>query len=187
MMAAGLLLLSCFPAEAQIPPKEIVLAQISPIRTIIRFRAPQVRFSPTVLLIPPSRMPTPRSTFILAPAYKSERSLENRLQIEKVRTPFVTDTSYPIAHWWPGLQLDAFESTRHSQSPQLGSPASGTSFLDPRPLNNHQAELANSVRSDGIRLSYSFGRDAEARKSVQIWRCVLWVIGNPHGCPLHGR
>jgi hypothetical protein len=184
VLVAGLVLSSCLPMEAQTPATQIVLAQTSSSLTMILFRASRVRLSLIVLPIQLPGKPLPHPAFLWAEAYKPESSLESRLPIEEFRTPLLTESSFLVAHLWRGLQLYIFESTLHSQSLQLGSPTSGIGFEDLRPSSNDQAGIASSVGLDGISLRYSFGRDAETRKPVQIWRCVSWVIGNGRGCPL---
>ena len=180
---AGLLLSSCFPMGAQTPAARIFLAQSSPVlpapvAPMILFRASLIR-SPTEL---PDR-PVPHSTFLLGAAYKPEPSLESRLLIDEFRTPLLTESSLPVAHLWRGLKLDVFQSTFHSHSWQRGSPASGVGFQDLRPRGNDQATIGSSVGRNGLSLRYSFGRDA-TKKPTQILRCLSWLIGNGHGCPL---
>jgi hypothetical protein len=186
VLVAGLILGNYLPMEAQTPATQIVLAQTSPSPnlTMILFRAPRVRLSLVVLPIQLPRNPLPHPAFLLAAAYKPEPSLESRLPIEEVRTSLLTESSFLVAHLWRGLQLDIVDSTLHSQSLQLGSPRSGSGFQDFHPSSHDQAGIASSVGLDGISLRYSFGRDAETKKPVQMLRCVSWVIGNGRGCPL---
>jgi hypothetical protein len=182
VLLAGLLLSSCLPTGAQTSAARIILGQTSPVLpapvTAMVFRASVIR-SLTKL---PER-PLPHSTFLMGAAYKPSTSLESRLRIDEFRTPLLTESRLPVAHLWRGLKLDVFESTFHSHSWQRGSPTSGVAFQDLRPLSKDQASIGSSVRHDGLSLTYSFGRDA-AKKPVQILRCVSWIIGNGHGCPL---
>jgi hypothetical protein len=184
ILAAGLLLSGCLPMEAQTLATQIVLAQTSPSLTLIVLRASRVQLSLIVLPIQPPRKPLPHPAILLAAAYKPEASLETRLPIEEFRTPFLTESSFLIAHLWRGLQLDAVDSTLHSQSLQLGSPRFGSGFQNFRPSSHDQAGITSSVELDGILLRYSFGRDAETRKPIRILRCVSWVIGKGRDCPL---
>jgi hypothetical protein len=183
VLLAGLLLSSCFPMGAQTSAARTVLAQSSPVLPapvlpMILFRASLIR-SLTEL---PERS-LAHSTFFLGAAYEPEPSLESRLRIDEFRTPLLTESSLSVAHLWRGLKLDVFESTFHSHIWQRGSPTSGVGFQDLRPPSTDQASIASSVGHRGLSLTYSFGRDA-ARKPVQILRCVSWVIGDGHGCPL---
>ena len=77
----------------------------------------------------------------------------------------------------------SFESTFHSHGWQRGSPTSGVGFQDLRPRGNDQATIGSSVGRDGLSLRYSFGPDA-TKKPTQILRCLSWLVGNGHGCPL---
>jgi hypothetical protein len=184
IVVVGLLLSSCLPLEAQTPATQIALAQTSPDLATILFPAPRIPLSAIVLPIQLFGKPLPHPAFLLDAAYEPDPSLESRLPIESFRTPLLTESSFLVAHLWRGLKLDLFQSTLHSHGRQLGSPTSGVGFYYLRPSTNDQAGLANSVGLEGISLRYSFGRDAETGKPVQIWRCVSWVIGNGRGCPL---
>jgi hypothetical protein len=184
ILVVGLFLNSWFPTEAQAPATQIVLAQTSPDLTMILFPASSARLSPIVLPIQLFAKPFLHPAFLLAVAYKPEPSLESRLPINEFRTPLLTESSFLVAHLWRGLKLDLFESTLHSHGMQLGSATSEVGSYYLRLSSNDQAGLANSVGLEGIRLSYSFGRDAGTRKSAQMWRCVSWIIGSGRGCPL---
>jgi hypothetical protein len=168
ILAAGLLLSSCLPMQAQTPATQIVLAQTSPNLTMILFRAPQVRLSLTVLPIQLPGKPLSHRAFFLGAAYEPEASLESWLPIEVIRTPLLTESSFLIARLWRGLQVDGFDSTVYSQS---------SGFQDFRPSSHDQAGIASSVGLDGISLRYSFGRDAETRKPIPIWRCLSRIVG----------
>jgi hypothetical protein len=177
VLVTGLLLSSCLPMKAQIPAAQIVLPQTSPSLIKILFRAPQVPASLIVLTNQLPRKPVSYPVFLLAAAYKPEPSLESRLPIEVFRTPFLKKSSFLIAHFWRGLQMDGFESTLHSQNPQFGSPASSVGFQDFRPSSHDQAGVTSSVRFYGISLRYSLGRDAETRKPIAPWRSLSRIVG----------
>ena len=182
VLLAGLILSSCLPMEAQTPAAKIVLAQTVPGLSMMLFRAPRVGLS---LIVPPTALPSvPHPAYLLGEAYKPEPSLESRLPIEVVRTSFLTESSFLIAHVWRGVQLDVFESTLHSRSLLIGSPSFASSIQDFQPSSHDQAGVANSIGFDGISLRYTFDRKAETGKPNQIWRCVSWIIGNGRGCPL---
>ena len=172
VLVGGLLLTGCLSMEAPRLAAQIVPAQASPGPPTILFRAPRVRSSTELL-----GKPFPH----LAPPYQPEPSLESRLQIDEFRTPLLTESTFPVAHLWRGLELDVFESTLHSQP---GSPTLSTGFQYLRPSSNDQAAIASSVGRDGLGLRYRFGRDEATRKPLQIWRCFSWVIGKGRGCPL---
>jgi len=182
--AAGLLLIACFSTEAQTPASQFALEQTPSNLSMILFPAPLPWLSPIVLPIKPFGKRFLRPAFFGYEVYTPDPSPENRLLIESFRTPFLTESSLSVAHLWQGLNLVLFESTIHPRGPALVSPASGIGFYYLRPSTNDQAGLANSVGLSGISLRYSFGRDAERGKSVHIWRCVSWVIGDGRGCRL---
>jgi hypothetical protein len=184
ILVAVLLLNSCLSTEAQKPAAQIALAQTSPGLTMILSPAPRVRLSPIVLPLQFVGGPLPHPAFLLAAVYRPDPGLESRLPMEEFRTPFLTESSFLVAHLWRGLKLDIFENTLHSRGLQLGSPTSEAGFHDFRPSSNDQAGIANSVGHNGISLRYSFGRDAETRKPAQLWHCVSWIVGNGRGCPL---
>ncbi len=169
---AGLLLGSCLPMRAQVPTTQIVLAQTSSV-SVIPFAVPRARLPLIVLPIPLFHMPLPCPGFFLAPAYKLEPTLESRLPIEEARGRFLTESSFLVAHLWRGLHLDIFDRTLHSQCLQLGSPSMGGGFQDFRPLSHDQVGITSSVEFDGISLRYSFGRDAETKKTAQMLRAWL--------------
>jgi hypothetical protein len=182
--AAGLLLIACFPTEAQTPGSQFALEQTPSDLTMILFPGRLPWLSPIVLPIQFFGKSFPRPTFLLDEAYKPDASLENLLLIESFRTPFLTESSLPVADLWQGLKLVLFESTIHPRGLELGSPTSGIGFYYMRPATNDQAGAANSVGLSGISLRYSFGRDAERGRPVPIWRCVSWVMGDGRGCHL---
>jgi len=177
--AAGLLLMACFPMEAQTPATQLALEQTPSGLTVILFPAPRVWLSPIALPIQLFARRLPRPAFLLDTVYEPDPSLENRLPIESFETRFLTESSLPVAHLWRGLKLVLFESTIHPRGLELTS-GIGSYYL--RPSINDQAGVANSFGFSGVSLRYSFGRDAQRGNPVQIWRCVSWVIGNGRGC-----
>jgi hypothetical protein len=182
-LVSGLLMSICFTLEAQTPPTQTILAHAAPSLNMLLFRTARARLPLIVLAIPAPAKALPRPAFRLAAEFRPTPTLANRLQIEEVRTPFMTESTLPIAQLCPGLQLDGFDSTLHYRTQQLGWSASGR-FQDLRPSSHDQAGLANSAELEGIALRYGFGRDAETRKPAHIWQCLLWVAGHGRGCPL---
>jgi len=129
---------------------------------------------------------SPSKVLVLPPPYKTDRSLESRLSIEEIRTPFLTESHLPVVHFWNGRsQVEGFDSTAKIQNVQLGPSRFGLiSLRDFRPSSHDQEGVANSVGSDGISLRFSFGRDVQTRKRTPIWRCAASIIGKGRGCPL---
>ncbi len=182
--AAGLLLIACLPTEAQTPALQFALEQTPSDLTMISLPAPPPRSLPIVLPIQLFAESFPRPTLLLDDVYTPVPSLQNRQLIESFRTTFLTESSLPVAHLWRGLKLVLFKSTVHPRGLELRSPTSGIGSYYVRSSTNDQAGVANSVGLTGISLRYSFGRDAERGKPVQIWRCVSWIIGDGRGCRL---
>jgi hypothetical protein len=180
--AAGLLLIACFPTDAQTPATRFALEQTPPDLTMILFPAPRVWLSPIVLPIQLFETTLPRSAFLLTAVYRPDPTMDNRLLMESFRTPSLTESSFPIAHLGRGLKLIFFDSTIYPRGLELGSPTSGIGSYYMRLSTSDQAEVANSVELSGISLRFSFGRDTDTAKSIQMWRCVSWVIGDGRGC-----
>ena len=177
VLVAGLLLSTCLPIKAQTLAKQIILAQTSPAPSMILFPASQVRF---VLIVQPIQLtskPFPHPAFLLPTAYEPETSIESRLPIEEVRTSFLTESSFQLARFWRGLQLDVIDSTL-----RFSSPRSGIGFQDFRPPTHDQEGVANSVGLDAISLRFSFGRDVQTGKPTPLWHCLLRVVGNGRTC-----
>jgi hypothetical protein len=187
----GLVLGSFLPTEAQTLATQISLLQPSSRGTARPFRESLARLLPVVPRNQLPDKPVPRNNnqisdhaYLLASAYKPQPRRESWLEMEEFRSPLLTESSFDVAHLWRGLQLDAFESTLHSQSLQLGSPMSNIGFEALQPTRSDQATIANSIGRDGIRLRYTFGHDYESQKPAQILRCASLIVGKVHGCPL---
>lgn len=114
----------------------------------------------------------------LAPRYAQEPSLESRFSIEAVRTPFLSESTYPIMHLWRGLDLDGFDNTIHAQNTELGWLASRGFFQAAPPSNHDQASVGSSLETYGISLRYTFGSPTSHRLRP-IWRSVSsWATGS---------
>jgi hypothetical protein len=173
VLVAGLLLSTCLPMDAQTPTAQFILAPATPRPIVMLLRAPRARLLLVVPLVesPRSpRKPLPNPAFRLAVADGYAPSPESRLQIEAVRTPFRRETTVPIVRLSRGLELDGFESTIQYQSAQFPSSRSGIIFRDLILPAHDQAAVASSAGLYGIGLRYTFGRDAGAKKSFQIWK-----------------
>ena len=179
IIVIGVLLSSCLPGESQTLTTEVLLAQAHPVPTVVLARALLTHFPPKVS--PTSGLPRATGAqFTDIPAYKPDRSLESRLQIEVVKTLFVTESRLAVVQFWRGhLQLDGFHSTLHMQNIQLGPSGSGG-----LPPSHDQAGAARSVGLDGISVEFRFGQDAQTRRPPQVWRCLAWMRGESRGCPL---
>jgi hypothetical protein len=180
--AAGWLLLACFSAQAQTSATQLALEPEPAVLGMTLFPGPRVWVSPIVLPIKLLRKPSPPHLLLWDAADQPYPSLENLLAIESFQTPMFSESSFPVAHLWRGLRLVLFQSTIHPRGPELGWPDSGMDSYYVRPFRNDQAGVASSIGFTGISLRYTFGRDEERAKSVSLWRCVSWVIGDGRGC-----
>ena len=195
VLVAALLLGSSLPIEAQAPATHVSLAWTSPSSALtpsfaITPRGPGDGLSPVVPRAQLPAKPLPHVAFVFGgrykfgEAYNAEPSLESRLPIAVVRTPFLTESRYTVAHLWGGLWVDGFDSTLHSQGAQLGSPTSASGYQGLVPSRHDQAGIADSLGSSGISLRYTLGPQEGTRKAMPMWRCMSWVIGDGRGCPL---
>jgi hypothetical protein len=175
----GLLLSSSLRIEAQTTAAQVFLVQARSEPTTMFVRASPAYFPSKVSLT--SFLPwTPVAQFTKIPAYKPDIGIESRLQMEVVKTLFVTESRLAIVKFWRGrLHLDGFDSTLHTQNMQLGP--SGSDGLPP---SHDQAAVARSVGLDGISLSFRLGRDEQTGSQSQVWRCLAWIRGESRGCPL---
>jgi hypothetical protein len=118
----GVLLISYVPAEAQTSAAQIQLAQARPVPTIALLRAPPPPLPPNVFL--PTRRPKKplaHFTVLFNAAYKPDRSLASRSPVQVIKTPFMTESSLPVAEFWRGrLHLDGFQSTQNMGNILLG-------------------------------------------------------------------
>lgn len=179
VLVFGFLLSSCLPIEAQTLATQIFPVQARSEPTTMLVRAAPTYFLPRVsLTIFLPRVPV--AQFTNMPAYKPDIGLENRLQMEVVKTLFLTESRLAVVQFWRGrLHLDGFDSTLHMQNIQLGPSGSGG-----LPPSHDQAGVARSVGLDGISLSFRFGRDTQTGRQTQVWRCLAWIRGENRGCPL---
>ena len=114
----------------------------------------------------------------MAPGYATEPSFESRFSIEAVRTPFLSESTYPVMHLWRGLDLDGFDNTIHAQNTELGWLASIGYFQAAPPSNHDQASVGTSPETYGISLRYTFGSSKEHRLTP-VWRSMSsWVTGS---------
>ena len=128
----------------------------------------------------------PPSKVLRVPVYKTDRSLESRLSIEEVRTPFLAESYLPVIQLWKGrFKMEGYDSTANIQNVQLGPSRFGLiSLRDFRPSSHDQEGVANSVGLDGISLKFRLGRDVQTRKPTPIWRCAAAIIRRGRGCPV---
>jgi hypothetical protein len=116
-------------------------------------------------------------SLLFSEAYKLDHSLEHLSPMDKVKTLTLTQSSLPLVQLWGGrLQLDAFQSTLHSQNVQLGPLGyGGIEGFHP----SRQSYLGGplSVHFCGLSLSFHVGRDSRARRPTQAWRRLTRIVG----------
>lgn len=166
LLVIGLAMGSCLPAAAQTSREQIFLAQPPSGPMMLLVRPPPHYSLPTVFLTTNRpRKPHGRSARISAATYAPERSFENRFSILVNRTPFLSESSVPIAQLWGGrLQLEGFDSTcqRYPQF-ELSNVAH-----DYPPPSHDQAGMYRSVDLQGVSLRFQLGQ-LRAKSWVNRW------------------
>ena len=171
----GMFLGSHAPVAAQTPPPQIVLAQehVAPIITMLRTVSTPLLALSFPLAQDHGQSPA-RFSLLFAGAYEPDHSLEPLPPMEEVKNLILTLSSLPLVQFWGGrLQLDAFQSTLHSQNMQLG-PLGYGGMQGFRPPAQSYLGGPRSVR---ISLSFHFGRDARTGRPTQAWRNLSRIVG----------
>jgi hypothetical protein len=168
LIAAGLLLSSCLPAEAQTLAGQLFVALETPEAAPMLAPASLTRYpskvAPAAVLL---AKPVPNFTAGFIPRDTPARNVETVLPVEGFRTPYLKESSVVVFQFWrERLQLDGFESTLQTHNVQLGPP--GTAGLLPRASD--QAAVGSTVSVTGIALVFRFGRDARRRHQAPLWR-----------------
>src|SRR5258708_40349802 len=122
MLLLGMFLGSLGPIAAQTPVPRIVLAQehVAPIITTLQKISNPLPVASFLLFQDPAKS-NAHFSFLFAGAYQRDYSLDHLSPMDEVKTLILTQASLPLLRFWGGrLQLDAFQSTLHIQSVQLG-------------------------------------------------------------------
>ncbi len=118
----GVLLIGYVPAEAQTSATQVQLAQIRPEPAIALLRTPPPPLPPNIFL--PTQVPQKplaHFTVLFNAGYKPDRSLASFSPVQEIKTPFMTESSVPIAEFCRGrLHLDGFQSTENMANILLG-------------------------------------------------------------------
>jgi hypothetical protein len=171
----GMFLGSYAPAAAQAPAPQIVIAQehVAPIITMLR----TVSTPLSALSFPLAQdhgQPTARFSLLFAGAYERDHSLEPLPPLEEVKNLILKLSSLPLVQFWGGrLQLDAFQSTLHSQNVQLGHLGYGGMQGFRPPAQGYPG----GPRSPRLTLSFHFGRDARTGNPAEAWRSLSRIVG----------
>jgi hypothetical protein len=166
------------PAQAQTPASQIVLAQEHVAPVVTMFRTVSTPLSASSFLVSQDSGKSPaRFSLLFAGAYERDRSLERLPQMEEVRTLILKLSSLPLLQLWGGrLQLDAFQSTVHSQIVQLGPLDYGNMQGFRAPRHSYPGG-PRSVHLSGLSLSFHFGRDSRTSRPTQVWRRMTRFVG----------
>ena len=175
IMLLGMFLGSHAPVAAQAPAPQIVLAQehVAPIITMLRTVSTPLSALSFPLAQDHGQSPA-RFSLLFAGAYERGHSLEPLPPMEEVKNLILTLSSLPLVQFWGGrLQLDAFQSTLHSQNVQLGPLGCGSMQGFRPPAQSYPG----GQRSARISLSFHFGRDARTGRPTQAWRNLSRIVG----------
>jgi len=173
----GMFLGSHAPAAAQTPAQQIVLAQehVAPIITMLQTASAPL----SALSFPQAQdhgQSPARFSLLFAGAYEPDHSLGPLPPMEEVKNLIHTLSSLPLVQLWSGrLQLDAFQSTVHSQNVQLG-PFGYGGMEGFRPTWQSYPAGPLSVHSSGFSLSFHLGRDSRTRPPTQLWRHMTGFV-----------
>jgi hypothetical protein len=184
ILLLGIFLGSHRPAVAQTPPPRIVLAR--------------EQVAPVLSILPTSMLPTVSSSIRfplfsfrlfqdlektnahfspqIEGAYQVDFSLEHLSPMNEVRSVILTQSSLPLVQFWGGrLELDAFQSTLHLESGQLG--LIGTGGMRNSLLSGQSYPGGpRSVHLSGLSLNIRFGREAQSGHPAQLWRRVTRMM-----------
>lgn len=178
ILLLGMFLGSHVPVAGQTPAPQIVLAQerVAPTMTMLRTVSTSLPAPSFLLSQDPGKSPAHFSA-LFAGAYERDQTLERLLPMEEVKTLFFTQSSLPLVQLWGGrLQLDAFQSTFHIQSVQLGVLGSRGTQSFPSPRQSYPGG-PGSVHLSGLSLSFYFGRDPHAGRPTEVWRRLARIVG----------
>jgi hypothetical protein len=157
------------------PPPVLAHEQVAPIISMLQTTStalPPFSFLPSQ---DPEKSNT-RLSLRIAGAYQSDYSFEHLSPIIQVKTVILTQSSLPLVQFWGGhLQLDAFQSTLHIQSAQLGLIGAG-GMRDSRLSGQMYPGGPRSVHLSGLSLSFRFGRDARTGHPAHLWRRVTRIV-----------
>jgi hypothetical protein len=177
ILILGMFVGSQVPAEAQTPAPQIVLGQerVPPSMTMLPTVSTPLLATSFLLSQDPGKSPA-RFSFLFAGAYERDHSLKHLSPMDEVKTLTLTQSSLPLVQFWGGrLQLNAFQSTLHSQNVQLG------------PFDNHGMGASRlprqsypggprSVHLSGLSMSFHFDRDARTGHPAQLWRRLTRIV-----------
>jgi hypothetical protein len=176
ILGLGMFLATLAPAPAQTPAPRIVLAQEHVAAVITILPTLTVPLPAPFLLFKDSRKSNVYLGPILFPgAYRPDYSLEPLSPMDEVKTLILTQSSLPLLQFWGGrVQLEAFQSSLHSQNLQ---PAGfGNSMRSLGPTQQGYPGGPRSVHLSGLSLSFYLGREARTGHPSQLWRRLTRTV-----------
>lgn len=178
ILMLGMFLGSHVPVAGQSPTPQIVLAQGHGAQIMTMHRTVSTPLPPASFLLSQDSGKSPAQFALLfAGASERDHSLENLSPMDQVKTLTLTQSTLPLVQLWGGrLQLDAFQSTLHSQNVQLG-PLGNGEMGGFRPPRQSYPGGARSVQLSGLSLSFAFGRDSRTRRPTEVWRRMTRFVG----------
>jgi hypothetical protein len=195
ILLLGIFLGSHRPAVAQTPPPRIALAreQVAPVLSVLATSIlSTATLSTATLPTVSSSIRFPLFSFRLfrdpernsanfshqlTGAYQGDYSLAHLSPMNEVRTGILTQSSLPLVQFWGGrLELDAFQSTLHLESGQLG--LIGTGGMRNSLLSGQSYPGGpRSLHLSGLSLNIRFGREAQSGHPAQLWRRLTGIVG----------
>lgn len=162
--------------QTQVPQTVLVQEHGAQIMTIQRTVSTPMLAPSFVLLQDPGKSPAYFSRLFVG-AYEGDHSLKYLSPMDEVKTLTLTQSSLPLVQLWGGrLQLDAFQSTLHSQNVQLGLLGYGGMEGFRSPLQSYPGGSL-AVHFSGLSLSFRLGRDSRTRHATQAWRRITRFVG----------
>lgn len=178
ILLLGILLGTLGPAAAQTSAPRIVLAQ-EPVASITSMLPAISTPLPAVFLLLPRDPGKSNAHFSLsfAGTYDRDYSLEHLSHMDEVKTLILTQSSMPLVKLWGGrFQLNAFQSTLHLRSVELGPFGNGGMRGSNLPRQNYPGG-PGSVHLFGLSLSFQFGRDALTGHPAHLWQRLTGIVG----------
>jgi hypothetical protein len=168
---------SYVPVAGQTLAPPIVLAQehIAPVMTTLRTLSIALPADSFLRSQDPVK-PLAHGNLLFSGTFDGDHSLQFLSPIDEVKTLTLRRASLPLVRLWGGrLQLDAFQSTLHSQNVQVG-PLGYGGIEGFRP--SRQSYLGPlSVHFTGLSLSFHFARDSRTRRPTQAWWRMKQLVG----------
>ena len=179
ILVLGMFLGSHVPVAGQIPAPQLVLAQEQHGAQIMTMHQPVSTPLPAASFLlsqDPGKSPALFS-LLFAGVYERKHSQEHLSPMDEVKTLTLTQSSLPLAQLWGGrLQLDAFQSTLHSQNLQLGPLGyGGMEGFRPPPIKlSGRPAFGPSLRPQPELSLWRGGPDRTSDPGMAAYNAVRW-------------